>query len=154
MLFHQNYNLYLYLYMNHLVTHKHYFVMFIIMCLAGILSTMNVWTDKLSDIRLSLNDVYMIMLMNGYMFLFMGVYDGQTYITLIGTILVVLNIYFIRTQFMVSQNQYILGMIPHHSMAIHMSKKLLKKQNNVKTFLENIIDTQEKEIDYMKKNEQ
>jgi hypothetical protein len=124
------------------------------MCLAGILSTMNVWTDKLSDIRLSLNDVYMIMLMNGYMFLFMGVYDGQTYITLIGTILVVLNIYFIRTQFMVSQNQYILGMIPHHSMAIHMSKKLLKKQNNVKTFLENIIDTQEKEIDYMKKNEQ
>jgi len=124
------------------------------MCLAGILSTMNVWTDKLSDIRLSLNDVYMIMLMNGYMFLFMGVYDGQTYITLIGTILVVLNIYFIRTQFMVSQNQYILGMIPHHSMAIHMSKKLLKKQNNVKTFLENIIDTQEKEIDHMKKNEQ
>ena len=88
------------------------------------------------------------------MFLFMGVYDGQTYITLIGTILVVLNIYFIRTQFMVSQNQYILGMIPHHSMAIHMSKKLLKKQNNVKPFLENIIDTQEKEIDYMKKNEQ
>jgi len=124
------------------------------MCLAGILSTMNVWTDKLSDIRLSLNDVYMIMLMNGYMFLFMGIYDGQTYITLIGTILVVLNIYFIRTQFMVSQNQYILGMIPHHSMAIHMSKKLLKKQNNVKTFLENIIDTQEKEIDHMKKNEQ
>jgi uncharacterized protein (DUF305 family) len=45
-------------------------------------------------------------------------------------------------------------MIPHHSMAIHMSKKLLKKQNNVKPFLENIIDTQEKEIDYMKKNEQ
>jgi hypothetical protein len=124
------------------------------MCLAGILSTMNVWTDKLSDIRLSLNDVYMIMLMNGYMFLFMGIYDGQIYITLIGTILVVLNIYFIRTQFMVSQNQYILGMIPHHSMAIHMSKKLLKKQNNIKPFLENIIDTQEKEIDYMKKNEQ
>jgi len=129
---------------------KHYFVMFVIMCLSGILSTMNVWADKMDDIHFSLNDVYMIMLMNGYMFLFMGILDGATSITLLGTILIILNIYFIRTQFMVSQNEYILGMIPHHSMAIHMSKKLLEKQNDMKPFLQNIIDTQEKEIKYMK----
>ena len=120
------------------------------MCLSGILSTMNVWADKMDDIHFSLNDVYMIMLMNGYMFLFMGILDGATSITLLGTILIILNIYFIRTQFMVSQNEYILGMIPHHSMAIHMSKKLLEKQNDMKPFLQNIIDTQEKEIKYMK----
>jgi len=129
---------------------KHYFVMFVIMCLSGILSTMNVWADKMDDIHFSLNDVYMIMLMNGYMFLFMGILDGATSITLLGTILIILNIYFIRTQFMVSQNEYILGMIPNHSMAIHMSKKLLEKQNDMKPFLQNIIDTQEKEIKYMK----
>jgi hypothetical protein len=34
------------------------------MIIAGSLSTMNVWVDKISDIRFSLNDLYMILLMN------------------------------------------------------------------------------------------
>jgi uncharacterized protein (DUF305 family) len=43
------------------------------------------------------------------------------------------------------------GMIPHHSMAIHMSKKLLNNQAPKLTeFVKNIISSQEKEIDYMK----
>jgi uncharacterized protein (DUF305 family) len=42
-------------------------------------------------------------------------------------------------------------MIPHHSMAIHMSKKLLENNNNISPFLENIIKTQEKEITFLKK---
>ena len=37
--------------------------MFFIMIVAGALSTMNVWVDKISDIRFSLNDLYMILLM-------------------------------------------------------------------------------------------
>jgi uncharacterized protein (DUF305 family) len=53
---------------------------------------------------------------------------------------------------MITQNQYILGMIPHHSMAIHMSKKLLEKDNNISDFLEQIINKQTEEIMYMKKN--
>ena len=44
---------------------RHYLVMFFIMLVAGVLSTMNVWADKIDDIRLSLNDLYMILLMNG-----------------------------------------------------------------------------------------
>jgi uncharacterized protein (DUF305 family) len=44
-----------------------------------------------------------------------------------------------------------MGMIPHHSMAIHMSKKLLEKKNNIKPFLQEIITTQENEINFMKK---
>jgi uncharacterized protein (DUF305 family) len=42
-------------------------------------------------------------------------------------------------------------MIPHHSMAIHMSKKLLEKENNLESFLKNIINTQENEILVLKK---
>jgi len=42
-------------------------------------------------------------------------------------------------------------MIPHHSMAVHMSKKLLRKQNNIQNFLENLITTQEDEINFLKK---
>jgi len=45
-------------------------------------------------------------------------------------------------------------MIPHHSMAVHMSKQLLNKNKNnnigIQDFLKNIIKTQEKEIDFMK----
>jgi TctA family transporter len=87
--------------------------------------------------------------MTGWMFLFMGIYDKNTSVFLFGLLLVIINFTFIRTQFMISQSQYILGMVPHHSMAVHMSKKLLQKNNNIKLFLQKIITTQENEINYM-----
>lgn len=124
--------------------------MFFIMIIAGALSTMNVWVDKISDIRFSLNDLYMILLMNGWMLFFMGIIYKHLYSFLFGLILIIANIYCIRTQSFVSENQYKLGMIPHHSMAILMSKKLLKKSNNIQNFLKNIIRTQEYEINVMK----
>jgi len=52
---------------------------------------------------------------------------------------------------MVTNEQYILGMIPHHSMAILMSKKLIQRQpESLTNFVSSIITTQEKEIKYMK----
>jgi len=111
---------------------------------------MNVWVDKYDDIRLGLNDVYMIMLMTGWMFFFMGLVYQHIRVFLIGISLVIMNIYFIRSQFLITEAQYKLGMIPHHSMAIHMSKKLLEKENNLEDFLKNIINTQENEILFMK----
>ena len=47
---------------------NHYVVMFFIMILSGLLSTMNIWVDKVDDIRFSVNDAYMILLMTGWMF--------------------------------------------------------------------------------------
>ena len=47
-----------------------YIVMFLTSFLSGILSSMNVWVDKIEDIRFSLNDCYMALLMTGWMFLF------------------------------------------------------------------------------------
>ena len=131
--------------------YNHYIVMFFIMLLSGLLSTMNVWVYKIDDIRFSINDLYMTLLMTGWMFLFMGLYYKETPILYLGLFLVVLNFWFIRTQFMVTIDQYILGMIPHHSMAILMSKKLIQRQPELpKNFVSNIITTQEKEIEYMK----
>lgn len=130
---------------------NHYVVMFFIMILAGLLSTMNVWVTKLSDIRFSLNDVYMILLMCGWMLFFMGIVYRDFYPMIIGLLLAITNIVFIRTQFLISENQYKMGMIPHHSMAIHMSKKLLQKNNSLPRFLENIVQTQENEILFMKR---
>ena len=45
------------------VQSNHYIVMFFIMILSGLFSTMNVWADKYDDMRLSINDAYMILLM-------------------------------------------------------------------------------------------
>lgn len=120
------------------------------MIIASLLSTMNIWADKLSDIRLSINDVYMALLMTGWMFSLMGIIYIDLYITIIGVALVIVSIWAIRTQFLVSESQYIHGMIPHHSMAIHMSKKLLDRDNTIEPLLKNIIKSQEDEIIYMK----
>lgn len=132
-------------------SYNHYIVMFFIMIISGALSTMNVWVDNYNDIRFSLNDVYMIFLMTGWMFLFMGLFYKEVIITIIGLIMVITNFFCIRTQFLVTEEQYKLGMIPHHSMAILMSKKLLQKRNNIQPFLENLINIQEEEIEFMKK---
>ncbi len=125
--------------------------MFLVMILSGLLSTMNVWVDKVDDIRFSINDAYMILLMTGWMFLFMGAIYKHTNVFSTGLVLVVVNILCIRTQFLVTETQYKLGMIPHHSMAIHMSKKLLQKENNISEFASNIIKTQENEINFLRR---
>lgn len=128
---------------------KHYVTMFCIMILSGLLSTMNVWADKVADMRLSLNDVYMILLMTGWMMLFMGAIDLNWMIAAFGLTLVAAMLWCIRTQYAVSTSQYIQGMIPHHSMAIHMSRQLLKKSTTIPDFAQSIIKQQELEIEYM-----
>lgn len=128
----------------------HYSQMFVIMIISGLMATMNVWVDKYDDIYVSINDLYMILLMTGWMFFLMGIVNRDTKIAFFGFCVMVSNMVCIRTQFMVSEKQYIRGMIPHHSMAIHMSKKLLNKDTNIKPFLEKIIKTQTEEINWMK----
>lgn len=131
--------------------HSHYVIMFFIMVLSGLLSTMNVWVDKMDDIRFSINDVYMTLLMTGWMFLFMGLVYQEISVFFIGLLLIICNVWCIRKQFLVTETQYKLGMIPHHSMAVHMSKKLLEKENNISSFVKDIIKTQENEISILKK---
>jgi len=142
---------------------NHYVIMFFVMLLSGLLSTMNVWVDKVDDIRFSINDVYMTLLMTGWMFLFMGMIYQEPGIFFIGLLLIIVNIWCIRNQILITETQYKLGMIPHHSMAIHMSKKLLERLNSVDDskqsfekgnkivpFVNNVIKTQEEEILFLK----
>ena len=117
--------------------------MFIVSIISGLLSTMNVWADKISDINIGLNDIYMSTLMAGWMILFMGH-------ICIGSIIVMIWFALIRTQLFINQSQFLRGMIPHHSMAVHMSKKLEKNPNTISKLLNDIITSQEQEIKYMK----
>jgi hypothetical protein len=117
---------------------------------------MYIWSDKLSDIRLSINDAYMIGLMTSWMCLFMSLINKDTRSTLISTLFIIILLILIRKQSFVTVNQFYTGMIPHHSMALLMSKKLLEKKSKSitdsdKLFIQGIIDTQEKEIEWMKK---
>jgi hypothetical protein len=129
--------------------------MFIIMIIAGLLSSMNVWTDKLSDIRLHLNDIYMAILMTGWMFSLMGLYYMNMTQIILGTIIIIIMLYMIRKQTFINESQYLSGMIPHHSMAVLMSKRLLEKnlslESEIKQLAINIISSQESEINLMKK---
>jgi hypothetical protein len=127
-----------------------YFVMFFISLISGFLTTMNVLVDKYSDISYTLNDVYMVLLMTGWMLFLTGIYYRELIIIIIGSLLIITNMFFLRTQFLISQEQYKSGMVTHHSMAVFMSKKLLEKDKREKDFLTNLINTQESEIKYLK----
>jgi hypothetical protein len=127
-----------------------YFAMFIIMMISGLLSSMNVWVDKWDDIRLSLNDIYMSLLMSGWMIFFMAIINNDYLYIFISLAIIVFSFFLIRNQIFIDEFQYLTGMIPHHSMAVMMSKALKNKSNTILPLLENIIQSQEKEINYMK----
>ena len=127
-------------------------VMFMIICMffAGYASTMNNWIDNWDDFRFSLNDFYMVGLMTGWMLFFMGLFTFQMKKCIFGLIIVTIFFALIRTQAFVNEIQFLKGMIPHHSMAILMSKKLEKKPNSIQHLLDQIIQTQQREILIMK----
>lgn len=133
-----------------MINHGDTIIMLLATILSGFASTMNIWVDKWDDIRFSLNDVYMVGLMTGWMFFFMGLFSMQLGKCLIGFSIAIIFFILIRTQWFVTEIQYLQGMIPHHSMAIMMSKHLKKHNNNITQLLNNIIKSQEKEIIDMK----
>ena len=61
-------------------------------------------------------------------------------------------IYLYRNQMYIDDKEYLKEMVEHHSMAILTSEEILQKTSSerVKKLAENIIDVQEKEIEYMK----
>ena len=128
----------------------HVHVMILCMVLAGYASTMNMWIDNIDDFRFSLNDFYMVGLMTGWMLFFMGIFMLDIRRSIFGIILVALFFTCIRKQIFVNEIQFLRGMIPHHSMAIMMSKRLSKKPNSIQHLLDQIIQTQQKEIILMK----
>jgi hypothetical protein len=127
-------------------------VMFMVICMffAGYASTMNNWIDNWDDFRFSLNDFYMVGLMTGWMFFFMGLFTLRIGKCVLGLVAVIVFFILIRTQAFITEIQYLKGMIPHHSMAILMSKRLEKKPNSIQHLLDQIIQTQQKEIIIMK----
>ena len=104
----------------------------------------------------------MAILMTGWMFALMGLYYMNMTQIILGTIIIIIMLYMIRSQTFINESQYLSGMIPHHSMAVLISKKLLEKEKNkdkpkdsyttkhIQNFAKNIITNQNDEIKFMK----
>lgn len=129
--------------------------MFLISMLSALLSSMSFWADKWSDVRLSLNDFYMAFLMTGWMFFLEGAWMLHWSFLVGGAALILVSLVCIRTQAFVDTQQYIRGMIPHHSMAVFMSKKLIEKYGHsvLGSLPHEIVKGQESEIVYLKNQE-
>jgi hypothetical protein len=111
---------------------------------------MNLAVDSWTDIRWSLNDLYMILTMAGWMLVFMGFLNQDWWIMGTSLVLVAASIWAIRVQLLISTDQFVLGMIPHHSMAVHMSRQLVNSPGPLKEFALQIMKNQENEIAFMK----
>ena len=107
---------------------------------------MNMWAYRLADVRMHMNDVFMIALMTGWMLLFTSHGNMLVIGAFIAFVLVC-----IRYQLFVDDRQYLNGMIPHHSMAILMSQRIKDKTRDprVRALAEQIIQSQEDEIRIM-----
>jgi len=142
---------------SHMSSNESIIVMSICMILAGTISGMNSFVNKVEDMRLNINDFYMSLMMIGLMFILMSIYYKSMKLFIFGTIVSIFTFILLRNQIFVNEYNYITSMIPHHSMAIMMSKKLLNKINvpiseDIELLAKNIIDSQEKEIEIMKNN--
>lgn len=114
---------------------------------------------RFEHVYLSLMRLYMTILMVApmavVMLLFMrGMYKNQKInIGIIaGSILLfILTFYFVRTQALIGDRQWMRAMIPHHSSAILTSSEADLSDPEVKKLAEAIVKTQEEEIDLMKR---
>jgi hypothetical protein len=114
--------------------------------------------NSLSDITNNIGKAYMAAIMGLSMVLIeVGMYDMQYGVvssTKYGIIFALLGlfIYLYRNQIAIKDNEYVKGMIEHHSMAIFMSEEILKKTDNynIAKLAKNIVQSQKDEIQIMK----
>jgi len=81
---------------------------------------------------------------------FMSSFNGIYYISL--SFFLIIFVYAYRNQLYVDEKNYLLEMIEHHSMALLTSQEMLDKnpRDKVKRLAEFIMNTQDREIKYMR----
>ena len=118
----------------------------------------SIMTDSYKNITFSIGKFYMAVIMAILMGLtevlmfdtHMKTVSGIYYLSLF--FVLVMFVYLYRNQVYIEDKDYLNEMIEHHSMALLTSEEILQKTHSerVKRLAENIISTQEKEIEYMR----
>lgn len=141
--------------------YKYYVIMFIVMTFVGIFfNPMNILAYNVNDLYLSLTLFYGGLLMASNMlwaheivhYFSMNMFNIQVFI--LGIILsTIISIFLLRNQLFVDDNQWLKRMISHHSTALTTSYNINNKtkNNRIKLLSQEIIDTQKREIQLMKK---
>jgi hypothetical protein len=111
------------------VSTKDTIVSFLIILLSGLLATVNVWVDKVQDIHITINDLYLIFLVAGWSFLFNGLYYKINSYKIIGTLVIIISFIVIRSQVLITPSQYLKEMQVYNSVDVFMSKRILEKKN-------------------------
>lgn len=114
--------------------------------------------DSFSNVFPNINQFYMAGLMTMPMILIEIVVMSSMYINKklnaliigISVVLAMAFFLFIRQQTGVSDKQFVKGMIPHHAAAILMSEKSKTQDPEIKKLQQEIISSQQREIEQMK----
>ena len=117
-----------------------------------------IMTNSYKNITFSIGKFYMSVIMALLMGLLeVSMFDMHmrvlsTYYYLILFFMLSIFIYLYRNQIYIEDKDYLGEMIEHHSMALLTSDEILQKTKSerVKKLAENILSTQEKEIEYMR----
>jgi uncharacterized protein (DUF305 family) len=141
-------------------TMHHYrkFLIMTILSFAAMYILMYAMVDTFANVLPNVNQIYMAALMTAAMVLIEmgvmgGMYKNRKYNMIIissGAILLVASFFAIRVQTAVSDRQFLKSMVPHHAAAILMVKEAKIQDPQIQKLAEEIITSQQKEIDFMK----
>lgn len=114
--------------------------------------------DEISNVYSNINQFFMAGLMTMPMVIIEIVLMGSMYMNkkfnavIISVSAIALIVFYlcIRVQAGVTDKQFLKGMIPHHAAAILMSKKAPSQDPEIKKLQEEIISSQQREIEQMK----
>ena len=115
--------------------------------------------DGLQNLIPNINNLYMTLLMVSAMlvielWIMKGMYQNKKINWAIITVSLAIGIFSwfgIREQLFVGDKQFVKGMIPHHAAAVLMSEKAKLTDPELIELQKNILETQAKEIEFMKR---
>ena len=119
---------------------------------------MYMMVDSYANVYPNLNQLYMAGMMTAPMLVIELLLMGSMYTNkILNTVIIVFNlaicillIIFIRKQTAINDTEFLKSMIPHHAAAILMCKKASLQDPSIKELCNNIISSQQSEIDFMK----
>ncbi len=114
--------------------------------------------DKFANVIINVNQFYMAALMTAPMIIIEMIIMGGMYmnkklnliIISISAVVLVACFFFIRVQTAVSDRQFLKSMIPHHAAALLMVNGAKINDPEIRKLADDIISSQQKEIDFMK----
>lgn len=119
-----------------------------------------IMTNSVNNITFSMGKFYISIIMALLMGLLeVGMFDLHMYGRIVSfpyysslSFSLVVFLYLYRNQIYIEDEDYLKEMIEHHSMALLTSEEILQKtqSDRVRKLAENIVSTQDKEINYMK----